>query len=183
MTIPGISKPPAGTGGVPVPFSDLGHSYAEVAAPRFVLDFCTLQYPAPNDQKPTRYWIDWLRKIGYFAATNLTPWAGPQQFSLMHVAYTFGPAARPAETLTLFRGSTPDRQANISWTDNLRFALNYALNPRYHAACPHVYRAEVEPERVLGFVQLASGDPGEYLVDTNGLDIVDHFQIKGEHLS
>lgn len=82
------------------------------------------------------------------------------------------PADRPTEALTLYRGGLPRFRANWSWSPERATARQFARAGVGHGEVGVIWRAVVEPERllarlteshVLGFT--------EYVVDTDGLRI------------
>jgi len=78
------------------------------------------------------------------------------------------PAVPPAEPLVLWRGATPEHRANWSWTDGRDAAINFASGWFVQDEIGLVWRAVVEPDRLLAKVSLRSGY-AEYVVDTDGL--------------
>lgn len=79
------------------------------------------------------------------------------------------PAERPTETLTLYRGSVPERRADWSWTDNRAVAERYAAGGLRGRRAGTVWIAQVEPWRLLARNTGRSED--EYVVDTAKLTI------------
>ncbi len=79
-------------------------------------------------------------------------------------------AERPKEPLALWRGATPEHRANWSWTDLRDTAIHYTSGRLVQKEIGLVWRAVVEPERLLAKI---SGDRkwNEYVVDTDGLTI------------
>jgi hypothetical protein len=82
------------------------------------------------------------------------------------------PAERPAGPLTLWRGSSPALKRNWSWADNQRWAEWYAGGSAVQETSGLVWRAEVEPWRLLAKVTYCEAGFAEYVVDTDGLEIV-----------
>lgn len=80
------------------------------------------------------------------------------------------PADRPAEPLTLWRGATPEHRANWSWTDSRDAALMFASGWMVQEELGLLWRAAVEPDRLLAKMTAARGF-SEYVVDTDGLTI------------
>lgn len=78
------------------------------------------------------------------------------------------PAERPTESLVLWRGATPENRANWSWTDNRDAALMFASGWLVQQEIGMVWRAAVEPWRLLATVNAERGFC-EYVVDTDGL--------------
>lgn len=77
------------------------------------------------------------------------------------------PALRPVEPLTLWRGATPEFHTNWSWTENRDAALVYASSWRVQREVGLVWRAVVEPGRLLAKINWSR--LSEYIVDTDGL--------------
>lgn len=79
------------------------------------------------------------------------------------------PAERPIEPMALWRGAMPKFRANWSWA-NLRDAAHmYASGWWVQEEVGIVWRAVVEPERLLA--RVSHGRYAEYVVDTDGLTI------------
>ena len=81
------------------------------------------------------------------------------------------PAERPAEPLTLYRGSVPERKALWSWTDNREVAARYASGNYYRRPSGILWVATVDPWRLLA--RNTDRSEYEYVVDTEGLVIVE----------
>jgi hypothetical protein len=80
-------------------------------------------------------------------------------------------AERPTVTLTLWRGSVSGRRADWSWTDDRSVAETYADGAHYQRPKGTVWRASVEPWRLLA--QNTDRQEREYVVDTFGLTITE----------
>lgn len=82
---------------------------------------------------------------------------------------------RPAEPLTLYRGSVRQRRADWSWTDRLEVAERFAAGGIGGRPAGVVWRAVVEPWRLFARIDDEDGrNESEYVVDTQGLVIVEH---------
>ncbi len=79
------------------------------------------------------------------------------------------PTDRPTEPLVLWRGATPEHRANWSWTDVRDAAIHYASGWLVQDEIGLVWRAVVEPDRLLA--KLGGRRFNEYVVDTEGLAI------------
>lgn len=79
------------------------------------------------------------------------------------------PADRPTGSLLLWRGATPEGRARWSWTDARDTAIQFASGWLVQKEIGLVWRAIVEPERLLAKVSLGRGS--EYIVDTDALAI------------
>lgn len=86
-------------------------------------------------------------------------------FELVGYAEDGRPAERPAQPLALWRGSVPERRTEWSWTDDREVAVGYAGGERFRRPLGMVWRATVEPWRLLA----RNTKQCEYLVDTEGL--------------
>lgn len=83
------------------------------------------------------------------------------------------PAERPDRPLVLWRGATPDLRGHWSWTPQYDAAHMYASSWYLQHEVGLVWRAEVEPERLLA--RLTDGRrTTEYIVDTDGLAVEPH---------
>lgn len=83
--------------------------------------------------------------------------------------------ARPSGALTLYRGSVPERRGDWSWTDNIDVARRYAAGGLGGRPAGRVWRAEVDPRRLLARNDEEDGRAeAEYVVDTDGQTIVEH---------
>lgn len=78
-------------------------------------------------------------------------------------------ATRPADALTLWRGSVPERRSDWSWTDNREVAERYAGGKHYSRPPSTVWQARVDPWRLLA--RNTQRAEHEYVVDTEGLTI------------
>jgi hypothetical protein len=93
-------------------------------------------------------------------------------FRLAGYTHNGVPAERPVEPLTLYRGSVPERRADWSWTDRLDVAERYAVGGLGGRPTGVVWRATVEPWRLLARNDEPEGrNESEYVVDTDGLRI------------
>jgi hypothetical protein len=81
------------------------------------------------------------------------------------------PADRPPEPLTLYRGAPPEHRADWSWTDDRELAAKDASGDWNGRSVGKVWRATVDPWRLLAGITYP--DEHEYVVDTDGLDIVE----------
>jgi hypothetical protein len=72
--------------------------------------------------------------------------------------------------LTLYRGATEEHRAGWSWTSSLAMAQSFATGGLRGRAQGQVWTAQVEPTRLLA--RISGRDEDEYLVDTDGLEIV-----------
>lgn len=90
-------------------------------------------------------------------------------FSLSGYTVDGVPAERPTEPLVLWRGSVPERKSDWSWTDNREVAARYAGGDHYHRPKGIVWRAVVDPHRLL--CCNLEREEREYVVDTEGLTI------------
>lgn len=79
------------------------------------------------------------------------------------------PATRPSSSLTLYRGSVPERRDDWSWTDSLETAQSYAYRGIGGRPQSTVWTAEVDPARLLA--RISERDEDEYVVNTTGLRI------------
>lgn len=78
------------------------------------------------------------------------------------------PAPRPAEPMTLFRGSVPERCTDWSWTRDRAVAEVFAAGPRGRGK-GRLWVCEVPPEHMLAIN--TERDEDEIVVDTRGLEI------------
>lgn len=92
-------------------------------------------------------------------------------FELVGYAEDGRPAERPTQPLALWRGSVPERRADWSWTDNRRVAVDHADGERFRLPLCRVWRATVEPWRLLA--RHTTRDGHEYVVDTDALLIME----------
>lgn len=81
------------------------------------------------------------------------------------------PASWPTAPLVLWRGATPSVRSNSSWADRRDAALMYASGWFCQDEIGLVWRALVEPERLLAKITDHQGGFAEYVVDTDGLGI------------
>ncbi len=81
------------------------------------------------------------------------------------------PADRPAAPLTLYRGAPPEHRADWTWTDNREMAAKDASGEWNRRPLGKVWRATVDPWRLLA--GLTYPDEHEYVVDTDGLEMVE----------
>ena len=81
------------------------------------------------------------------------------------------PADRPTGPLTLYRGAPPEQRADWSWTDDRELAAKDASGDWNGRPVGKVWRATVEPWRLLAGITYP--DEHEYVVDTDELDIVE----------
>jgi hypothetical protein len=79
-------------------------------------------------------------------------------------------APRPAEPLTLYRGSVPERRTDWSWTRNIKVAEKFAAgSPNRPPSC--VWICAVPPSHMLA-INTGRGED-EFVVDTRGLHIAE----------
>lgn len=81
------------------------------------------------------------------------------------------PADRPTESMTLFRGSVPERCTDWSWTRDIKVALKFAAGVRGRPP-GRLWVATVPPSRMLAIN--TQRDEDEVVVDTRGLRIEAH---------
>jgi hypothetical protein len=81
-------------------------------------------------------------------------------------------ATRPSSSVTLYRGSVPERRADWSWTDSLDIAQSYAHGGIGGRPQSTVWTAEVDPARLLA--RISERDEDEYVVNTADLPIHEH---------
>lgn len=67
-------------------------------------------------------------------------------------------ARRPTEPLLLWRGATPEHRANWSWTDVRDIAIQFASGWMVQEVIGLVWRAVVEPDRLLAKITLFPKD-------------------------
>lgn len=90
-------------------------------------------------------------------------------------------ASRPVHSLTLLRGSDSAHRHGWSWTTERRIADHYA-GKGLHRNYGCIWEAEVEPRRLLAFIDLRDGIEPEFVVRTEGLVITPHaWQNAGGH--
>jgi hypothetical protein len=89
-----------------------------------------------------------------------------------HVGYVVdGKAAeRPSEPLTLYRGAMPKFRNGWAWTDDRDLAQWFADRP-HHRGEGQVWKAVVEPERLLARISEQREGESEYVVDARGMDV------------
>lgn len=80
-------------------------------------------------------------------------------------------APRPAEPVTLFRGSVPERCTDWSWTRDLAVAELFAAGPRGRSK-GRLWVCEVPPAHMLAIN--TGRDEDEVVVDTRGLQITEY---------
>jgi hypothetical protein len=90
-------------------------------------------------------------------------------FKIAGYRETDSPAERPSQPLSLWRGATPEHRSNWSWTTRRDTAIHFASGWSVQTEIGLVWRAVVEPDRLLAKVTFAGED--EYVVDTEGLTI------------
>lgn len=86
------------------------------------------------------------------------------------MGHLFSQAPRPATTQTLYRASLPEYADNFSWSADLEL-VRYWFVQRYRThPDARIYSASVTPKRFLCRIL----DSGECVVETDGLEIVEH---------
>jgi hypothetical protein len=103
--------------------------------------------------------------------SHLDHWEWRELFDLAGYTEDGEPAQRPTAPLTLYRGSVPERKADWSWTDNRDVAAKYASVAHYYRPLGKVWKATVEPWRLLA--RNTGREEAEYVVNTDGLDIIE----------
>jgi hypothetical protein len=78
---------------------------------------------------------------------------------------------RPTESVTLYRGATPECKHGMSWTDNLDIAARFASGDLLGRDPGFVFTAEVEPGRLYAHFHEGRGE-SEFVIETDGLDVV-----------
>jgi hypothetical protein len=81
------------------------------------------------------------------------------------------PADRPTGPLTLYRGAPPEQRADWTWTNNRELAANEASGELDRRPVEKIWVATVDPWRLL--TGITYPDEHEYVVDTDGLEIVE----------
>lgn len=84
------------------------------------------------------------------------------------------PADRPTEPLRLYRGATRSLRRRWSWTDDIERARWFTARfAAYYGEPGRVWTATVEPWRLFARIHEAGRSEGEYVLDTEGLKIVE----------
>lgn len=80
-------------------------------------------------------------------------------------------AVLPADSITVYRGTVPDRQIGMAWTSDYATAKEFACDRMSSRARGNIYRTMVRPDVLLAYIHdnLGRGEH-EYVVDQNGLD-------------
>lgn len=79
-------------------------------------------------------------------------------------------ADKPAASVVLYRGSTPEGRFGMSWTTDLSVARSFADDGLRGRAQGQVYTAVVAPTHLLAYIGPRIGrDESEYVVDPSGL--------------
>lgn len=88
---------------------------------------------------------------------------------------------KPAETLTIYRGCTPERIHRMAWTTNLEKARWFATRELLWAPEAAVFRAVIPPEGVLCMVDLEVDGNGrsenEIVVDPSFLGEIEQVEM------
>jgi hypothetical protein len=108
-------------------------------------------HDAPESALPTNEWVGFFSEAG---------------FTINSAA-----AERPAEPLTLFRGTTPGRRRRMSWTEDRELAQFFADRTERFGLVAHVYTAVVEPVQLLARITDIRPGESEWVVNTVGLKI------------
>lgn len=114
--------------------------------------------------------IAWYNKVEKY----LHPDEWREVFRLAGYRHNDDPADRPTEPLQLWRGATPELRAGFAWTDLRDAAWMFASGFMVQPDVGMVWRATVEPERLLAKITHSGTrhrwqHHAEYVVDTEGL--------------
>lgn len=77
---------------------------------------------------------------------------------------------RPNESLTLYRGATPEHKFGMSWTDNRDIAARFASGDLLGRGAGVIFTADVEPERLYAYFHEGRRE-SEFVIETDGLEI------------
>lgn len=107
-----------------------------------------------------------------FPMLQLEPAEWRELFDLAGYTVEGRPAPRPESALTLYRGALPAHRDGWSWTDDRALAQWFADRP-HNAGKGRVWVASVTPDRLLARISEQRDGESEYVVDTDGLTIIE----------
>ncbi|MFF2485266.1 hypothetical protein ACFVSU_02635 [Microbacterium sp. NPDC058062] len=113
-----------------------------------------------------------LRGVGFFRANDELGILNGVDTVLRVISFA---DTRPREPVTLFRAAAPGRERRMHWSSQLTVVIDYAQNKLpLSAGTPNLYSCQVPGDSVLAILP-----HDEWIVDTDGLEIVDHGPVQG----